>query len=325
MDLRQLRYFVAIAKYGSFSKAARHLHIAQPALSQHVRNMEEIINTPLLHRLARGVTPTEAGERLLTRAHSILGQFDDLEDFVRGDEHPPSGIVHIGLPGTVSEIIAIPLIEEALQRYPHVNVRIAEAMSGYILNWLRSGEVDLSIIYSDTNPVGLSVTQMLSEDLQLFAAPQISAHMPDASQAISFTAAAAQKLIVPSLNHGLRDLLEDVASSVRVDIEPAIEIDSYRQIKHFVSRGLGFSILPPTAIRTEVEAGKFRAWSIRKPELKRNVYIAHSTEKPLSHAAQAIADLSKEILLRCVDEGKWIAEPAQMDPCSLRKEQETSS
>ncbi len=75
MDLRQLRYFTAIVEQGSFSKAATKLRVAQPALSQHLRHMEDELGVALLHRGTRGVLPTEAGERLLLRARAILAEF----------------------------------------------------------------------------------------------------------------------------------------------------------------------------------------------------------------------------------------------------------
>ncbi len=72
MDLRQLRYFSSVVELGSFSRAAKHLRVAQPALSQHVRHMEDELGVALLHRTAHGVLPTEAGERLLRHAKTIL-------------------------------------------------------------------------------------------------------------------------------------------------------------------------------------------------------------------------------------------------------------
>jgi DNA-binding transcriptional LysR family regulator len=184
MDLRQLKYFVAIARHGSFSKAANHLRIAQPALSQHVRNMEDELGLPLLHRLARGVVTTEAGERLLVRANAILSDFDALPDFVRGEAEAPAGPVHLGLPGTVSEILALPLIETALERYPLVQIRVAEAMSGFVLEWLRRGEIDLAVIYSEAPPSGVRTVPLLSEQLHLFAAPSLAEGMPESGTEI---------------------------------------------------------------------------------------------------------------------------------------------
>ena len=87
MDIRQLRYFVAIAEQGSFSRAAALLHIAQPALSLHVRNMEFDLGTPLLFRSPKGVVPTEAGEILLRNARIIIDQLAIAEEEIRGHDN----------------------------------------------------------------------------------------------------------------------------------------------------------------------------------------------------------------------------------------------
>ena len=110
LDLRQLRYFAAIVDQGSFSRAAEALRIAQPSLSLHVRNMETELGTPLLYRSARGVTPTEAGAILLRHARIILGQVTAAEEEIRGHDSDPTGEVRLGLPGTISQILAVPLI-----------------------------------------------------------------------------------------------------------------------------------------------------------------------------------------------------------------------
>src|SRR5262249_37379033 len=89
MDLRQLRYFVGIVEHGSFSKAAAHLNVAQPALSQHVRHMEQELGVELLHRGTHGVMPTEAGDRLIRHARTILAEFAELQDSVRSCEGSP--------------------------------------------------------------------------------------------------------------------------------------------------------------------------------------------------------------------------------------------
>jgi LysR family nitrogen assimilation transcriptional regulator len=132
LDVRQLRYFVGIVEHGSFSKAATHLNVAQPALSQHVRHMEQELGIGLLHRNTHGVVPTEAGSRLITHARAILAELAELEDKVRGCDSSPRGEVRFGLPGTVGEILAVPLLEQALWLFPGVRIRVVETMSGYI-------------------------------------------------------------------------------------------------------------------------------------------------------------------------------------------------
>jgi LysR family nitrogen assimilation transcriptional regulator len=180
LDLRQLRYFIAIAEAGSFSAASARLRIAQPALSQHVKAMEAEFGMALLQRNPRGIALTEAGARLLTRATTIEAAFQSLHDHVRGAA-VPSGEVRFGMPGTINEQLGVALIEAGRKLYPGIRIRISEAMSGFVLGWLREGNVDLAVLYNVHDAKGLTLHQALTEDIRLFAAPA----MPDAPAARS--------------------------------------------------------------------------------------------------------------------------------------------
>ncbi|MGQ2904875.1 MAG: LysR family transcriptional regulator [Neoaquamicrobium sediminum] len=307
MDIRQLRYFIQVLESGSFSKAAEQLHVAQPSLSQHVRHMEEDLGVKLLHRGPKGVIATEAGERLLLRARNIVAEFAELRDAVRGAASMPRGEVRFGMPGTVSEILAAPLIEAARRRYPEIRIRIAEAMSGYILDWLTRGDVELAIIYSAANPRGLAVHHVLSEEIALFASRLLGDGSAPRGGTVELAEAAALPLIIPGRQHGLRELIENAAASIGVAVEPSIEIDSYSQIKKLAQRGLGYGILPRMAVSRGAETDMFRIWAIEEPEITRKVYLAYSTEKHLSNASRAIGQLAWEILRELVRDGTWVA------------------
>ncbi|MFT7391214.1 MAG: LysR family nitrogen assimilation transcriptional regulator, partial [Paracoccaceae bacterium] len=144
MDIKQLRHFLAIVEEGSFSRAALRIGVAQPALSLRVRKMEEALGTPLLLRSAGGVTPTEAGELLARRARTLLADLDRTEEEIRSLGAEPSGKVRIGLPGTISGIVSVPLIALMRARHPRIRLNIAEAMSGFVAEWLRDGRIDLA-------------------------------------------------------------------------------------------------------------------------------------------------------------------------------------
>ncbi len=310
MDLRQLRYFAKVVESGSFSKAANQLHVAQPALSQHVRHLEEELGVVLLHRSSQGVKPTEAGERLMLHAKRILADFAEITDSVRGKAVSPRGVVRFGMPGTVGELLAVPLIEAAKQRYPDIRIRVVEAMSGYVLDWLKRGELDLAMIYATSDPRGLVVHHGLSEDICLFAVPKLAAEADLPGETVTLAAAAQLPLIVPGLGHGLRELIETVAAEKSVDIVPAIEIDSYAQIKKLARRGQGFGILPLTAVSEEAGRGEFQVWRFKAPGITRKVYLSYSAERPLYTAPRAIGQLAWEILRQLVESGAWTAELA---------------
>ncbi len=270
--------------------------------------MEEELGVALLHRAASGVKATEAGERLMAHAQKILAEFAQINDSVRGESIAPRGLVRFGLPGTVSEQMAAPLIEAARTIYPEINIGVVEAMSGHILDWLKKGDLDLAMIYSTSDPRGLVVHHALSEEICLFASVTTIINSEIAGHTVTLAEAAALPLIVPGPGHGLRQLIDDSAEAQQIAISPAIEIDSYSQIKRLVMRGLGFGVLPRMAVQRESMDGLFRVWKFDQPAISRKVYLAYSAERPLPKAPRAIARLSWEILRGLVGDAVWTAE-----------------
>lgn len=312
MDIRQLRYFVAIVEHGSFSRAAEVLNVAQPALSLHVRNMEEALGTPLLHRNPRGVTVTEAGAILLRHARGILDQLALGEEEIRGRLADPSGTVKLGLPGTISHILAVPLITAARARWPKIRLRIAEAMSGFVLEWMRDGRIDLAVLYDAVEDHGIRTERLLEEDLLFFgpARGTAVAGLPAPGRPVTFAALARMPLILPGEGHGLRDLLARTAREAGVTLDTAMDVDSYNNIKELVAEGLGFSVLPEHAIAREVAAGRLQLWPVGDPPLRRSVYLARPGDRPMTSATQAICDLTAATLIDLARSDRWIGAKA---------------
>ncbi|WP_245409723.1 LysR family transcriptional regulator [Pararhizobium haloflavum] len=305
--MRHLRYFVAIAEEGSLSKAAERVRVAQPALSQHMRNMEMDLGTELLFRSSRGVKLTEAGERLAAQARVLIQQFDELPDIVRGTDVEPAGEVRFGVPGTVSQVLTARLVRDVAQRFPKIKLRVAEAMSGFILDWLREGKVDIGVLYRRPDARGLQLRLALQEELRLFGAsgsdPGCVTH-----GAVRYRDAIDLPLVVPSAGHGLRDLLDEVAAAAGGGVVNATtEIDSYVPIKKLVEEGMGYSILPAMAIKAECAQGRLSSWAIIEPELRRDVFVAVPGDKPLTAATQAVEAMCHDLLTQLVAEGVWDA------------------
>ncbi len=308
MDIRQLRYFVAIAEQGSFSRAAALLHIAQPALSLHVRNMEADLGTSLLFRSPKGVVPTEAGEILLRNARVILDQLAITEEEIRGHDNDPGGEVRLGLPGTISQILAVPLITAARMRYPRVKLRIAEAMSGFVLEWMRDARIDLAVLYRDVTDSGIATVRILEEELSFFGPdqPLADVDLPAEGTPVSYASIAQTPLILPGEAHGLRELLERQALASGIELNTVIDVDSYSNIKELVSSRFGYSILPLNAIAREVAAGKLKSWPITRPTIQRSIHLAHAVGRPMTNAVAAIEALAREVLRDLARTGRWV-------------------
>lgn len=299
MDLKQLKYFVAIVEEGSFSKAALRVRIAQPALSLQVRKMEERLQTPLLVRRPQGVQPTEAGLMLLDRARTILTYMSQTEDEVRSLGRDPSGIVRIGLPGTISTILSVPLIARTRRDFPEIKIIIAEAMSGFVRDWLNEGRVDLAVLYSEKQEPGFRSTPLVREELVMLIPPATAADCHTVEDALTDI-----PLILPSNAHGLRIMLEQQLRVRDINVDPAIEIDSYGNIKSLVANGYGCSILPFHTIAHEVARGEL-AFLRFGAALWRSAHLVHSSARPLTRAAQAVADQIPQVVDALIADRLW--------------------
>ncbi|MBN3856713.1 LysR family transcriptional regulator [Paraburkholderia sp. Ac-20340] len=147
MELRQLRYFLAICEHGSIAAAARALHVAQPALSRQIIMLEEELHAELLHRLPRGVALTRAGDAMFKRATEILQCIDQLKSDVRGAQDGASGSLKIGV---IPNYGWLPVISELLQKMradaPNVRIAIEPKLSRHQEEGIRSGELDAGLM-----------------------------------------------------------------------------------------------------------------------------------------------------------------------------------
>ena len=307
MDIKQLRYFVAVVEAKSFSRAAQKLHVAQPALSLHVRNMESELGTELLLRMPQGVAPTEAGVILLQRARDIIADFESAKLAVHEHASDPAGEVHLGLPGTIAELLAVPLIVRTRERYPRIRLKIAEAMSGFVLEWLQEARIDLGVLYLPIYERGLRSVPIADEQLYLFT-PRDFEHgdLPPEGTALDFATIAELPLILPGESHGLRTLINSEIENLGLELSTVIDVNSYKAIKTLVNHGEGASILPANAIREDVEAGKFRCWAINDPPFGRTVHLVQPFDKPQTSAATVVHQLCEETLQELIVSGHWL-------------------
>ena len=129
MDLRQLRYFVKVVEYGNVTRASEVLNIAQPAVSQQMRNLERDMGLQLLERSVHGVVATAAGQTLYRHALDLLRQADSTRDLLRQDAESPQGKVAVGMPSSTSRILAVSLARRVRDRYPGIVLELIEAPS----------------------------------------------------------------------------------------------------------------------------------------------------------------------------------------------------
>lgn len=307
MDLRQIRYFIGIVDSGSLTAAARQLHVAQPALSQHLKRLEEDAGQPLLHRTRRGIVPTEAGSRLYERGKAILGQMEDLRQDLRREPLLPRGAVSIGIPTSLGAVLSVPLARAVRQQFPEVRLRVVEGLSGHTLEWLRAGQLDLALVFGE-RLAGMTARRVATEDLRLVAAAGdarlagLRAQRPDG--AVPLRAVAGLPLILPGRPHGVREEVELAARRLGLALDVVLEMDALDNIKALVAAGVGYTVLSGRVAHGGHVEGLTSA-PVVEPAITRTIQLAHVADRPLSNAAQAVDGLVMRHLAALTREGRW--------------------
>jgi LysR family nitrogen assimilation transcriptional regulator len=302
MDLKQLRTFRAVAELGSLSKAADRLRAAQPALSRHIKLLERDLRVELFVRNRRGMQLTSAGQVLLDRTTGVVRQIEQVRDDVQSASGKPSGRVILGLVPTVSAVFSGRFARRVVTDFPDVSLRIVESYGGHLVEWLHRGEMDLAITYGPAVDLHLQVQSIGREDIAVVGPPGSDLNK---RKNVDLKWLVKQKLIVPSLSHGLRALLEKSVARERLTLTPMMEADSYRAQISLMEEGLGYTLLPASAIRAELAAGRLEMAALANPVISRELILASPIEHPASIATAAIAELIVAEIAQLAKEGLW--------------------
>jgi LysR family nitrogen assimilation transcriptional regulator len=304
MELRQLRYFVAIVDHGSLSRAARVLHIVQPALTAQLHQLEEELEVQLLHRSAQGMQATDAGKIFYEHAQAILKQVSDAKSAVRQTTDKPSGTVALGIPQSASGALALPLLTAVRAAYPDIVFQLTEELTGNLTEQLASGRLNLAILFDD-GQLGKFNTQALVEEEMMFIT-RTDSQFAGKRKSIRLEKVLQVPLILPSIQHGVRPRIEQVVQEHGLKIDNVIDITSIAILKSAILADMGGTILPVSPLLAEIERGDMRACSISDVALSRTVSLCSSKNIPLTNAAKAVEKLVLEVTRELCVSGKWL-------------------
>lgn len=301
MEIRQLRYFVGVVEAGSLLKASSRLHVAQPALGQQMAALEDELGSRLFARTSRGMSLTEAGRTFLEHAKVVLADIERARAAMRESAGSPRGEVVVGLPTTIALAATVPLVRACRERLPDVRLKIIEAYSGFIREWLQSGRLDLAFLYGEHAEPAIVKRPLLEERLALVTSP--SAQTLPAR--IPLTRAARFELVLPSRDHGLRRIIDEACLPLGLTLTVVAEIDSLPSVKRAVESGIGATILPLATVADEAAAGRLRASTITDASMLRRVVAATSMTRPTTLAGTAVTAQAIELIEGMVKSGAW--------------------
>ena len=302
MELRQLRYFSAIAKHGSFSKAAEQVFVAQSALSHQLAQLESELGARLFHRSRRGVVLTEAGRVFLAHATAILRQVEDARASVMNVAGEPSGKVVFGVPHSASNALALPLLQAVREQLPKVELELTEELTGNLVPQLRSGQINLAVLFDDGTLDEFECTVLLDEHLSLISSAT-AADRPQA--AVSLRQALALPLILPAHPHGVRPIIETAAREHGLPVPNVVaDISSISILRTTLLAGMGHTLLPVMPLQHDLASGALCAVPVA-PALTRRLVLCASKHIPLSAAATAVVQLVQGLTQTLCTSGAW--------------------
>ena len=306
MNLRQLQYFAVASELESISKAAARLHVAQPALTRHMRTLERSLGVQLFARNGRGIKLTNAGVVYRERVKAILRDLDRATVEVKALSRSPGGRIDLGMPLSLSQALTSPLVDRVHSDLPGVSVRVIDGWTGFIIEWLMLGRLDLGVIYDHTLKSDLlHVEPLVAEEQFLICRPQDRLAR---RRSVTLAQVASLPLVLPSREHGLRFAVEDRINSIGARANICMEIDSIVGLRRFVERGKVYTILPRGELEEDVLVGRLAAVRIVKPTIHRILFVAWHTERPVSPQMRAVLEIMKRETAALVASGVWGSE-----------------
>jgi LysR family transcriptional activator of glutamate synthase operon len=290
MELRQLRYLVALAEERHFTRAAAREHVAQPALSQQIRRLEEELGLGLVQRTTRRVAMTDAGDLLVARARRILAELGAAHtelDALRGVQ---TGRVTVGAMHTMGPVDVSLALAVFHERHPGVELTVREQSSEELAEMLRVDELDLAFL-SVTERIeshGLGLHQLVSEELVVIVPPE---HPLSDRRRVRMSELSDDEFISYREGARLRELL--VSSARAAGYEPRVKLESNesQRIRRLVARGLGVAILPRSD--AEVLGPDPTRPILLDPTLTRDITLAWRQGRRHTPAAAEFLELAK--------------------------------
>lgn len=286
MEVHQLRYFVAVAETGSFTRAAARSLVAQPSLSQQIQKLERELRRPLFDRLGRHVQLTEAGLELLPRAQSILAALDETARIIREEPTPGQGQLTLGAIPTLAPYLLPRVLTRFLKRYPRVEMRLREDVTPGLLQALHAGEIDLALLSLPLDDAQLTWLELGAEPL-LAALPK--GHRLARRRTLRADDLANEPFILLGDMHCLAEQVTAYCRQSGFAPRLACRSVQLSTIQEMIGLGLGVSLLPALA-RAADKSGRVAYRHLGKPGPSRTIAVAWHKHRYLGPTARLFRD-----------------------------------
>ena len=296
MTLQQLHYFLTTAEHGSFSEAARALHLAQPSVSEQVRQLEGELGVELFARVGRGVVLTEAGRAFRPEAERVLADLDRARDAVRGVRGLSGGTVSFGMFGTASAYLIADLAAAFRRRYPDVRLRLVGQNSSLVANAVREARLEAALVVLPVDDEGLDVRPVHREELVV-----VSRYPERVGGEMTSVRLAGLPLVLYDAAFGTADptrrQLAGRAQQEGVTLRPVIEVEDMEAALQLVARGLADTVVARAVLRTMRGVRSLHHAPFAPPMWETFAFISRR-DAPVSPATRALVELVERRLER---------------------------
>lgn len=278
LDLRQIQYFICLYEERNVTRAAGRLNVVQPALSAQIGRLQKQLGLTLFERTNHGMIPTPAAEAMYGIYLPILLRLRHAHQQVLELSGKVLGKFAVGIIPSVTHSILADVLRNFSAEYPDVELRIDEAYSGTLIDWVITGDIDFAIVNSTRRKPGTSMVPLIDEELVL-----VQRAMPEPTATrMTFKKLAGFSLVLPSRRHGLRNIIEDAADEAGIRITPQIEIDALSPTLRLISESTLSAVLPDIVAHKSATEFPLHICRIVHPTLKRQLACVHRTDRPLA-------------------------------------------
>lgn len=292
VELRDLRTFAATVEAGSMTRAAERLHLVQSAVSQAVGRLEREAGVPLLERGPGGVRPTEAGSALARHATLILSSVARAEEDMVAYRELGAGTVRLGILHTAAPVVLPGLLRRLRETHPGLRLHVEEAMVAQIEERLRTGQLDLAVVFFPVDFGELEVTRVASIPLAVALAP---GHRLAGRRRVRLAALAGEPWVSFAPGNAARGWLDEACALAGFRPRVELEVETLAQVKIFVEAGFGVALLPPVAAEAERHAGSLALVGLAPPAPRVELGYAVDPRRP-GRALAAVRGLVEEVI-----------------------------
>ena len=288
VNLRDLRYLVALADERHFGKAAERCYVSQPTLSAQVRKLEEYLGVPLVERQPKRISITPAGEKIVERARRLLQEADAIVELAKSDRDPLTGTLKVALIPTVGPYLLPHVVRRLKRALPKLKLLLYEYQTAPLLEKLHDGEIDMGILALPVPMDGLDAAELYSEPFML----AVPADHPFAErERVTTQDLHGEPLLLLEDGHCLRDQALEVCSRVGAQESQDYRATSLETLRQMVAAGHGVTLLPELAAASPVGSARgLRIKPFVKPAPARTIGAVWRKSTTRGPAIEAIAN-----------------------------------